>query len=279
MGGWVLTQHLEEGERVLSQVEGSWGGYHPQKDRLRGEIWQRLKQEGVAVGDPVDRIPNFVGAGEAAVRLASLDVWQQAKTVKCNPDSPQIPVRLRALQEGKRLYMAVPRLTDARCFVELTAEGLQEKQIPLEQVAIAHHALSYGRLVSFAQMQPIDLAVVGCVAVARNGGRTGKGAGFADLELAMLRMLGLVQATTPIVTTVHPLQIVADERLPMLPHDWLLNWVVTAQDAIAISPTRPQPTGLDWDTIRPEQYQRIPILQQLRRASISGFGSKDFPGN
>uniref|UniRef100_A0ACD5GPR8 Uncharacterized protein n=1 Tax=Desertifilum tharense IPPAS B-1220 TaxID=1781255 RepID=A0ACD5GPR8_9CYAN len=143
MGGWVLTQHLEEGERVLSQVEGSWGGYHPQKDRLRGEIWQRLKQEGVAVGDPVDRIPNFVGAGEAAVRLASLDVWQQAKTVKCNPDSPQIPVRLRALQEGKRLYMAVPRLTDARCFVELTAEGLQEKQIPLEQVAIAHHALSY----------------------------------------------------------------------------------------------------------------------------------------
>ncbi|MCD8488119.1 MAG: 5-formyltetrahydrofolate cyclo-ligase [Desertifilum sp.] len=275
------------GERVLSQVEGSWGGYHPQKDRLRGEIWQRLKQEGVAVGDPVDRIPNFVGAGEAAVKLASLDVWQQAKTVKCNPDSPQIPVRLRALQEGKRLYMAVPRLTDARCFVELTAEGLQEKQIPLEQAAIrgaipagiARYALSYGRLVSFAQMQPIDLAVVGCVAVAHNGGRTGKGAGFADLELAMLRMLGLVQATTPIVTTVHPLQIVADEDLPLQPHDWLLSWVVTAQEAIAISPTRPQPTGLDWDTIRPEQYQRIPILQQLRRDSISGFGSKDFPGN
>ena len=33
-------------------------------------------------------------------------------------------------------------------------------------------------------------------------------AGFADLELGLLRQMGLVQADTPIVTTVHPLQIV-----------------------------------------------------------------------
>lgn len=263
----------------MSQVKAGWGGYHPQKDRLRAEIWTLLKQQGVAIGDPTNHIPNFVDAQKAAERLAMLPIWQQAKTIKCNPDSPQIPVRLRALQEGKRLYMAVPRLTDLRCFVELTAEDLQQRQIPLEQGAIAHYALSSGRLVSFAQMPPIDLAIVGCVAVTRNGGRTGKGAGFADLELAMLRTCGLVQANTPIATTVHPLQIVADERLPMQAHDWLLNWVVTSEEAIAISPTRPQPTGLDWDTIRPEQYQQIPILQHLKIASISGFRGEDFPGN
>ena len=31
-------------------------------------------------------------------------------------------------------------------------------------------------------MPKLDFCVVGCVAVTRSGGRTGKGAGFADLE-------------------------------------------------------------------------------------------------
>ena len=73
----------------------------------------------------------------AAEKLAALPIWQQAKTIKCNPDSPQIPVRMRALQDGKRLYMAVPRLTDDRCFVELTAEDLQRQSVSIAESAIA----------------------------------------------------------------------------------------------------------------------------------------------
>jgi 5-formyltetrahydrofolate cyclo-ligase len=160
--------------------------------------------------------------------------------------------------------MAVPRLTNTRCFVELTADDLQQRNISLEDAAIARKALTYGRLVTFEEMQAIDLIVVGCVAVTRNGGRTGKGAGFADLELAMLKEFGLVQFDTPIVTTVHPLQIVEDERLPMQAHDWALNWIVTSDQVIATNTTYSRPTGLDWDTIRPEQYKKIPILRQLR---------------
>jgi 5-formyltetrahydrofolate cyclo-ligase len=79
-------------------------------------------------------IPNFVGAQKAAQRLAALPIWQRAKAIKCNPDSPQIPVRLRVLQDGKRLYMAVPRLTSTRCFVELTAEDLQQRNIRLKRL-------------------------------------------------------------------------------------------------------------------------------------------------
>lgn len=241
-----------------------WSGYHPDKDNLRTEVWSLLKEKGVAVRDPFCHIPNFVGAQKAAEQLAALPIWQRAIAIKCNPDSPQIPVRLRALQEGKRLYMAVPRLTNTRCFVELTAEALQQKNIPLEDAAIARKALTYGRLVSFEEMQPIDLVMVGCVALTRQGGRTGKGAGFADLELAMLKEFGLVQADTPIVTTVHPLQIVENSRLPMQPHDWALNWIVTSEEAIETNTSYPRPAGLDWNTIRPEQYEQIPILRQLR---------------
>ncbi len=249
-----------------NQFEGqtNWIGYHPDKDQLRAEIWARLKQQGICRRDPTGHIPNFMGASEAAEQLAGLPVWQPAKVIKCNPDAPHIPVRLRALEEGKRLYMAVPRLTNRRCFVELTAEVLQARGVDLAEAAIARNALKCGKYVSFDEMEPIDLVVVGCVAVTRSGGRTGKGAGFADLELAMLKRFNRVQDSTPIVTTVHSLQIVEDDRLPMQPHDWAVNWIVTPEGAIETHAAFPRPVGLVWDSIRPEQYKKIPILRQLR---------------
>ncbi|MEG4488153.1 5-formyltetrahydrofolate cyclo-ligase [Microcoleus sp. D2_18a_B4] len=245
-------------------MKTDWSGYHQDKDYLRSEIWSLLKQQAASIGNPFGHIPNFVGADLAAERLATLPIWQQAKTIKCNPDSAQIPVRMRALQDGKRLYMAVPRLTDDRCFVELTAEDLQRQNISIAESAIARKALACGKLVSFAEMEPIDLVIVGCVAVTRNGGRTGKGAGFADLELAMLEEFGLIKTDTPIVTTVHPLQIVEDSRLPMQAHDWALNWIVTAEEVIETNTIYPRPKGLNWDNIRPEQLEQIPILRKLR---------------
>ncbi len=241
-----------------------WTGYHAEKDQLRAEVWAALKQQNAAVRDPVGRIPNFVGAQESADRLAALPIWQQAKVIKCNPDSPQRPVRLKALQDGKLLYMAVPRLTKKQCFVELTATALEQKQISLQEAATMRGALIHGRLVSFEEMQSIDLVVVGCVAVTRRGGRTGKGAGFADLELALLRSLELVQANTPIVTTVHALQVVEAGRLPMQLHDWPLDWIVTPEEAIATQTAYSRPEGLDWEQIRSEQYKQIPILRSLR---------------
>jgi 5-formyltetrahydrofolate cyclo-ligase len=192
-------------------------------------------------------------------------VWQQATVIKSNPDAAQAPVRLRALQEGKVLYMAVPRLTQERCFVALTAADLQRRGVALDVVATHRGAMQHGRLVALTEMAPIDLVVVGCVAVSRDGGRTGKGAGFADLELGILRQLGLVQAETPIVTTVHPLQIVESAPLPMLSHDWTLTWIVTLDEAIATQSGRPQPTGLEWELVRPEQLETIPVLRTLRQ--------------
>ncbi len=259
-------------------MKTDWIGYHHDKDQLRTEIWSLLKQQAASIGDPFGHIPNFVGADLAAERLATLPIWQQAKTIKCNPDSAQIPLRMRALQDGKRLYMAVPRLTDARCFVELTAEDLLRQNVSIAESAlakpskrIARKALTCGKLVSFEEMEPIDLVIVGCVAAGRNGGRTGKGAGFADLELAMLTEFGLVEIDTPIATTVHSLQIVEDWRLPMQVHDWALNWIVTAEEVIETKTTYLRPIGLDWDNIRPEQLEQIPILQKLKNSAIESY--------
>jgi len=240
-----------------------WSGHDLLKDQLRTAVWTRLSTEGASVGEPVGHIPRFVGSEQAAAQLALLPAWQQASIIKCNPDQAQAPVRLRALQEGKLLYMAVPRLTETRCFVALTAATLHAQGVALETAATSRGAMQHGRLVGLDEMQPIDLVMVGCVAVARDGGRTGKGAGFADLELGMLRQSGLIHAETPIVTTVHALQIVPDAALPMREHDWRLTWIITPEAIIATGSTHAQPTGVLWEHVRAEQLATIPVLQAL----------------
>src|SRR5437588_4577293 len=241
----------------MENITTAWSGHDTAKDRLRTTIWTRLKAQGAAVGEPVGHIPRFVGSDRAAAQLAQLPAWQQARVVKSNPDQAQAPVRLRALQEGKMLYMAVPRLTEERCFVELTAAELRRRGVALEVAATSRGAMQHGRLVAVDEMSSIDLVVVGCVAVSRDGGRTGKGAGFADLELGLLRQGGLIQADTPIVTTVHALQIVPSAELPMRVHDWSLTWLVTPDEAIATAAQRAQPPGLLWEHLRPEQLATI----------------------
>lgn len=243
--------------------ESHWVGRHAGKDELRHQVWTALKESGVAIGDPFGWIPNFIGADKAAARLAELPIWKKARVVKSNPDAPQAHVRLRALQDGKIVYMAVPRLAEEKCFIELSAEELLGRGIALKDAAEWQTAVEIGKRVDFAEMKLIDIAVTGCVAVTRAGGRTGKGAGFADLEFAMLRQFGLLSPETPLVTTVHSLMVVDNERLPIQTHDTFLNWIITPDEVIEVKSGGQQPGGIDWDQIRPDQYETIPVLRKL----------------
>lgn len=243
-----------------------WEGRNPTKDEVRAEIWYELEHQELNVGPVWSRIPNFIGAEQAAERLAKLPIWQNAQIVKCNPDPPQIPVRLRALQEGKLLYTPVPELVKAFPFVELDPEELQKRGIPFEVVAPSEGAIEYGRRVNFDEMKPFDLAIVGCVAVTYNGGRTGKGAGFADLELGIFREMGLVTPETPIVTTVHPIQIIDNDRIVMVEHDSPLNWIITPDEVIETRTPYPQPRGVNWNAVQPDQFRDIPFLVSLKES-------------
>jgi 5-formyltetrahydrofolate cyclo-ligase len=88
-----------------------WAGRNGAKDVVRDDVWRTLVETGVAIGPAFDRIPNFVGADIAAKRLSELDAWKRARVIKCNPDPPQIPLRLRALYDGKLLFSPVPYLS------------------------------------------------------------------------------------------------------------------------------------------------------------------------
>ena len=248
----------------MSDDKARWRGRNADKDRLRAEVWGTLESGAVNVGPVWSRIPNFAGANLAAWNLARTSAWAKARVVKCNPDPPQIPVRLRTLHEGKIVYAPVPELTKGFPFVRLDPAILSAKGVEFETAAPSQGFLAHGEPVEFDEMEKLDFVVVGCVAVTRSGGRTGKGGGFADLELGIFRELGKVGPETPIATTVHSSQVVEDDRLPMMGHDSALHFIATERELIETRTGFGQPTGVDWDRVQPDQYENIPFLKELR---------------
>ena len=232
------------------------------KQDIRQQVWDSMTRAGVARSPGAQgRIPNFLGAEGAANRLAKLEAWQNARILKCNPDSPQRPVRERALRAGKIVYMAVPRLRDRRCFIELDPQRLEGDD--LRRAGTIKGAFRLGRLVHFSEMQPVDMIVAGSVAVNRRGARVGKGGGYSDLEFALGRAFDLISQKTLIVTTVHPLQIL-DEPIPMLEHDIPVDVLITPDEVIKTGHSIPRPTGIYWHLLPEEKISAIPILQHLR---------------
>jgi len=232
------------------------------KQAIRERVWARLEKERVArFPGARGRIPNFVGAERAAERLAGLDQWRAARTVKANPDAPQLPVRALALSEGRTLYMAVPRLRDPKPFILLDPRKLTG---PPRSNASIRGASKAGRPVSIRRMRPIDLVVCGSVAVNGKGVRIGKVGGYSDLEFALLTEAGLLGDRTVVATTVHPLQVL-DEDLPETQHDFRVDLIVTPEEVIRPGPRR-RGGGILWEDLDERRIEEIPILRTLREA-------------
>ncbi len=225
------------------------------KHAMRERVWSLLERKQAAPTGVHGRIPTFFGADHAANRLATLPVWQAARVIKAVPDTAQHPVRARALREGKLVYMAVPKLADRLPFYVLDPARLS---VPPEEAASKDVAAQIAPKVGVEQMQPVDLIVCGSVAVNRRGVRLGKGAGYSDIEVALLQEAGLIGAHTTIVTTVHPLQVVDDE-LPETEHDFSVDMIATPDEVITCDPPR-RPRGLIWTDLSPEKIAAIPVL-------------------
>src|SRR2546427_3090848 len=173
------------------------------KAEIRQKVWLTIQREGAArFPGAYGRVPNFVGAEQAAHLLREMAVWRRALVVKINPDAPQLAVRRLALAEGKIIYMAVPRLRTEKCFIEIDPQRLGKKAMLAGSIA---GACRYGRAVSPREMRPVDLVVCGSVAVGRDGARLGKGGGYCGLESRPLPEGGEGRAATPGLPPLHPL--------------------------------------------------------------------------
>ncbi|MFO7927476.1 MAG: 5-formyltetrahydrofolate cyclo-ligase [Halobacteriota archaeon] len=229
------------------------------KDAIRTRIWDRLERDGIArfPFPPRGRISNFDGAREAADRAIELPELATATAVKANPDAPQLPLRRRLLKGGTTVYMAVPRLAEEACFVELDPAEIAD----LDAAPTVSHLSEYGARVEPSALAGIDAIVVGSVAVDDSGTRIGKGEGYSDLEYAVLREIGLVDDDTTTVTTVHDVQVV-EETLTPDAHDVPVDVVCTPTRTIRTD-GGPKPTGIDWSTLDDARREEIPILDRL----------------
>ena len=232
------------------------------KEQIRSEVWRLLTDKKAARFPGAEgRIPNFIGAEACEKILAELPAWKKARVVKINPDSPQRAVRQRALSDGKILYMPAPRLAEAKPFIELDPDRLKSSPYAASSIK---GAFQHGRPVSLEEMKKIDLIVCGSVAVAPDGARVGKGGGYSDLEYALLRERKKVGANTPIVTTVHPLQIVAN-KIPMTEHDIPLDAIVTTEKLMMSQRRYQKPRGIYWKLLPDDKIAAIPVLKKSSR--------------
>ncbi|MGH9008517.1 MAG: 5-formyltetrahydrofolate cyclo-ligase [Acidimicrobiia bacterium] len=233
------------------------------KAELRREVWAALRAaKATRFPGPEGRIPNFVGAEAAAERLRATDAWQAAGTLKSNPDSPQWPVRQRALEDGKLLFMAVPRLAEEEPFFLLDPEQLAGSA---REASSIKGASASARPVGLDQLKPVDLVVAGTVAAGLDGARLGKGGGFSDLEFAVASEAGLIGPDTVVVTTVHEAQVLPAGEIPTTDHDVALDLIVTPERVIEI-PRRKRRShaGIRWDELTEEKIAAIPLLARLR---------------
>jgi 5-formyltetrahydrofolate cyclo-ligase len=228
------------------------------KNEIRESVWQLLQEKKAArFPGAKGRIPNFLGAEACAKQLAETRYWKAARVLKINPDSPQRAIRQKGLADGKIIYMAVPRLRSEKPFVELDPEKLRCSPYAASSIKGAGQ---YGRMVSLDEMTRIDLVVCGSVAVNRQGARVGKGGGYSDLEFALLTLEKKIDRRTPVVTSVHPLQII-DEEIPMTEHDIPLSAIVTPTEVIEITTKFPRPEKIYWNILPREKLDDIPVLK------------------
>jgi 5-formyltetrahydrofolate cyclo-ligase len=230
------------------------------KRRLRERMWGRLEERGVdRFPKPVwGRIPNYEGSDEAARRIVSSREFRRANVVKVNPDYPQLMVRRGVLRSGKVLIMPSPKLREG--FLILDPQRISHES--LGRAATIKGSFQFGERTELDELPEVDLTVCGSVAVTKEGFRVGKGGGYSELEYAILRELSLVNEETPILTTVHDLQIVDD--VPWEEHDFTVDSIATPTRLLETEGPRLRPSGVIWNSLTERRLEDMPILKKLR---------------
>ncbi len=234
------------------------------KQQARKRVWDILEEQMLARAPlpPHNRIPNFKDSRQAAERLFDHAPWRDARRIKVNPDSPQRHVRELALQRGIQVYVPTPRLTGS--FHLLDPANIA----PAEYASAARRQTMhrFSTSVPLAEMPQLDAIVTGCVAVTTTGKRCGKGAGYSDLEFAILIELG--HTPVPVATTVHDAQLVGD--FPCARFDLPLSLICTPSRSIGVQRLTAEAagaagaSGIDWARLDEADLRTMPILMELR---------------
>ncbi len=199
------------------------------RERLRRRIWHLMENEGVLTFplEVFGRVPNFVGAEQAAELLAQQPEFVQTKVVFVSPDHVLRRVRELVLENGKVLAVSLPRRL-ARLSKHPLLQITERKAI--KSAASIDDFLRYGQPLSM----PVDLAVLSSVVVDRLGNRLTPRQEFGDREWQMLVDNGFVHERTKIATIVHPLQFADDLAKWVTEKDVKAHLIVTPEEVVRV---------------------------------------------
>ncbi len=127
-----------------------------------------------------------------------------------------------ALKDGKTLIMATPRLREG--YLILKPEAVTGRE---EFASTIKGAFKYGKKVEAEKLPKADLVITGSVAVDIKGNRIGKGGGYGDREISKLKQGRCIDEKTPIVTTIHDIQILEDLSEFVEEHDIKITHIIT----------------------------------------------------
>jgi len=256
--GNVITGVLKELSECLMATRPQ--DYERVKSELRRQVWAKLEAYEVVVGPRpcYGKVPGFLGGVSAASKVAKMSAFRDARVVYFTTDGASKPLREEALRRGKVIVLSQPML---RGYVILDGSEFSEKEARL--LSTLRGALSRGEKVTLLEGVKIDVVVLGSVAVDRSGGRLGRGDGLYDLEYALLREMGAIDARTPVVTLVHDLQLL-DVEVPMLHHDVPADVIATPTSLISITkPKYPKPSGVIWELLPIQRIKSSRVLSTL----------------
>ena len=195
------------------------------KEAQRSTIYNNMIKAKLSKPYCLGRIPDFNGANEAAKNLRTTVEWKMSQIIFTSPDTALIKVRENVMLDKKCLIMASPKILNGYIVLKLKDVINHEKE-----AATIKGAFMYGKRID--DLPQVDMVVEGSVAVDKYGGRLGKGGGYGDREIEFLRKNNSINTETPVVSTVHEIQII--EGVATEPHDQKLNMVVTPERILRI---------------------------------------------
>jgi 5-formyltetrahydrofolate cyclo-ligase len=236
------------------------------KDVIRGRVWSELmkyaKPDSRFHYDFNEFIPDFSGSEKCVEKIINMDLYREGNLFFIAPDNSLELLRYRVIIDRKSFVMPTYGIKRGFLYLDraMVPEGKEDYASTLDG------AERFGRYVGLREiggMGRFDALFTGASVVSIYGVRYGKGHGYFDLEWGMLREIGSVDDSTPIVVVVHDVQVI-DIDLPASHYDTVADYIVTPTKIIKIESRGMKPRGIDWSRIREEFIEGIPPLKELR---------------
>ncbi|MEM0054489.1 MAG: 5-formyltetrahydrofolate cyclo-ligase, partial [Nitrososphaeria archaeon] len=86
-------------------------------------------------------------------------------------------------------------------------------------------------------------------------------------EWALVCEEGKVSDNTPVVTTVHDIQVI-EERFEIKDYDLPVDWIITPTKIIKTNPVPVKPKQIYWNMLSENKIKEIPILFEKWKEKI-----------